>query len=96
VIRRLRALAQHSLRKALVSRLAFASIAGEGQPCSVWGAPIPVVRVVVVDIARRVDVEHVVGVAAIRTPQPNVLCNSAVPLLHVLVTFVVRFLPLPQ
>ncbi len=44
---------------------------------TVRAAPIRVVRVVVVDVARRVDVPRVVRVATIRGPQPHVDSGGA-------------------
>ena len=45
-------------------------------------APIRVVRVVVVDVATRVDIPHVVRVVAVSRPPPTVLrCHSLQPII---------------
>jgi hypothetical protein len=41
--------------------------------CIIGGKPIAVSRVVVVDVATRIDIPRIVGIAAISTTQPNVL-----------------------
>lgn len=55
------------------------------------GEPIRVAGVVVVDIAARVHIPRIVGIASIRRTQPNVLSYNLRPVL-----LFVRFMPFLQ
>lgn len=60
---------------------------------TIWGEAIRVDRVVVVDIAARVDVPRIARIAAIRTAQTNILSIAYTPATLCVVAFFIGFLP---
>ena len=54
---------------------------------TIGGAPVRVARVVVVDVARVVDIPHVVRVAAMRRTQARITAYSPISKLYVFIAF---------